>query len=63
MLHLGLMSLNLGLKTIQGALAAKLSQVMIRSRRLPPKQPYLELYNSDWGDLGVFGKLTQKPTK
>jgi hypothetical protein len=32
MLHLGLMPLNLGLKTVQGALAAKLSRMMIRTR-------------------------------
>jgi hypothetical protein len=32
MLHLGLMSLNLGLKTVRGTLVAKLSQAMIRTR-------------------------------
>jgi hypothetical protein len=42
-LHLGLMPSTLGLKTVRGALAAKLSQAMIRTRRLPPKRPYLEL--------------------
>jgi hypothetical protein len=31
-LHLGLMQLNLGLKTVRGALAAKLSRAMIRTR-------------------------------
>jgi hypothetical protein len=36
-LYLGLMPLNLGLKIVRGALAAKLSRAMIRTRRLPPK--------------------------
>jgi hypothetical protein len=31
-LYLGLMPLNLGLKTVQGDLAAKLSQAMIHTR-------------------------------
>jgi hypothetical protein len=31
MLHLGLMPLNLGLKTVRETLAAKLSQEMIRT--------------------------------
>jgi hypothetical protein len=57
------MPLNLGLKIVRGALAAKLIRAMIRTQGLPPKQPYLELYNSDWGDLGVFGKLSQRSTK
>jgi hypothetical protein len=42
-LYLGLMPLNLGLKIVRGALAAKLSRAMIRTRRLPPKWSYLEL--------------------
>jgi hypothetical protein len=46
-LHLRLMPSTLGLKTVRGALAAKLSRAMICTRRLPPKRPYLELYNSD----------------
>jgi hypothetical protein len=42
-LHLGLMSSTLGLKTVRGALAAKLSRAMICTQRLPSKHPYLEL--------------------
>jgi hypothetical protein len=42
-LHLGLMPLNLGLKIVRRALATKLSRVIIRTRRLSPKCPYLEL--------------------
>jgi hypothetical protein len=61
--HLGLMSSTLGIKTVRGALVAKLSQAMIRARRLPPKRSYLELYNSDWGDIGVDGKLSRRSTK
>jgi hypothetical protein len=38
-----LLSCILGLKTVRGALAAKLSRAMIRTRRLSPKQLYLEL--------------------
>jgi hypothetical protein len=62
-LHLGLMPSTLGLKTVQGVLAAKLSRAMICARRLPPKWPYLELYNSNWGDLGVFGNISRRSTK
>jgi hypothetical protein len=42
-LHLGLMPSTLGLKTVWGALTANLSQAIIRTRRVPPKRPYLEL--------------------
>jgi hypothetical protein len=54
---------TLGLKTVWGALATKLSRAMIHTRRLPPKRPYLELYNSDWGDIGVYRKLARRSTK
>jgi hypothetical protein len=43
MLHLGLMPLNLGLKIVRGALAAKLSRAMICTQLVPPKRSYLEL--------------------
>jgi hypothetical protein len=49
---------TLGFKIVRGALAAKLNRAMI-----PPKWPYLELYNFDWGDLGVFEKLSRRSTK
>jgi predicted TIM-barrel fold metal-dependent hydrolase len=42
-LHLGLMPSTLGLKTVRGALTANLSRVIIRTQRVPPKRPYLEL--------------------
>jgi hypothetical protein len=42
-LHLGLMPSTLGLKTVRGALTANLSRAIIRTRRIPPKRPYMEL--------------------
>jgi hypothetical protein len=42
-LHLGLMPSTLGLKTVRGALTANLSRAIIRTRRVLPKRPYLEL--------------------
>jgi hypothetical protein len=42
-----LILLIMGLKTLRGALAANLDRVIIRTRQVPQKSPYLELWNSD----------------